>query len=74
VAAGLASRLVNRREALVLRAFALWTVLIWAVRITNILGEDHSIGFKVVHALLAVVSIAFAMAAWAVVRRVRERS
>lgn len=65
---------MNRREALVLRAFALWTVFVWTVRITNILGEDHSAGFKVVHTLLALVSVVFAMAAWAVVRRVRQRS
>lgn len=65
---------MNRREALVLRAFALWTLFVWAVRITNILGEDHSIGFKAVHVLLAAVSVAFALAAWTIVRRVRERS
>lgn len=65
---------MNRREALVLRAFALWTVFVWTVRITNILGEDHSIGFKVVHVLLALVSVVFAMAAWTVVRRVRDRA
>lgn len=65
---------MNRREALVIRAFALWTVVVWAVRITNILGEDHGIGFKAIHVLLALVSIAFALVALGVVRRVRERS
>ena len=55
-----------------LRAFSVLTVYVWVTRIDNILGDDHSAGFKVVHSLLAVVSIAFAVAAWVVVARVRR--
>lgn len=66
---------MNRREALVLRAFAVWTVWVWATRIWNILGDDdRSVGFKVVHTVLAVVSVGFAVVTWGIVRRVRERS
>lgn len=65
---------VNRREAIVLRAFAAWTVWVWGTRIWNIVGDDHSVGFKVVHILLALVSVAFAVACWGIVRRVRERT
>lgn len=65
---------VNRREALVLRAFAVWTVWVWATRIWNVVGEHgRSAGFKLVHVVLAVVSVAFAVATWGIVRRVRVR-
>ena len=65
---------VNRREALVIRAFAVWTVWVWATRIWNVLGDDdRSAGFKLVHLALALVSVAFAVVTWGIVRRVRER-
>jgi hypothetical protein len=58
---------------LVLRAFALWTVWVWGTRIWNIVGDDStSTGFKVVHALLAAVSVAFAVATWVIVAREKE--
>jgi hypothetical protein len=57
---------------LLLYAFSVWTVWVWGTRIWNILGDDErSTGFKVVHTVLAVVSVAFAVAAWVIVRRVR---
>ena len=65
---------MNRAQALVLRAFCIWTAYVWVTRIVNILGDDHSAGFKVVHSVLALVSIAFAVAAWVVVARVRRAS
>jgi hypothetical protein len=40
------------------------TVGIWAVRLPFVLVHDHPAGFKVVHAVLAAVSIALAVAAW----------
>ena len=65
---------MTRRDALVLRAFAVWTVFVWANRVWNLLGEDdRSAGFKLVHILLAAVSVAFAVVTWGIVRRVRER-
>ena len=65
---------MTRRDALVLRAFAVWTVFIWANRVWNLLGEDdRSAGFKLVHILLAAVSVAFAVVTWGIVRRVREK-
>lgn len=66
---------MTRRDALVLRAFAVWTVFIWANRVWNLLGEDdRSAGFKLVHILLAAVSVAFAVVTWGIVRKVRARS
>ena len=55
-----------------LQAFALWTVWVWGTRIWNVLGDDErTTGFKVVHAVLALVSIAFAVATWLIARRNR---
>jgi len=64
---------VNRRDALVLRAFAGWTLYVWATRIWNIWRDGgRSVGFKAVHTVLAVVSVAFAVAAWRIVSRNRK--
>lgn len=65
---------MNRREALLIRAFCAWTVYVWLTRIANILQDDErSNGFKAVHSLLALVSIAFAVVVWRVVTRIRRR-
>jgi hypothetical protein len=64
---------VTRRQSLLLYAFSIWTVFVWGTRIRNIWGDHaRSGGFKAVHTVLAVVSVAFAVAAWTVVRRVRR--
>jgi hypothetical protein len=67
---------MTSRQALVLRAFAVWTVYVWLTLIWNI-WHDHTKGhgtaFKVVHTGLAVVSITLAVAAWQTVTRVRSR-
>lgn len=44
-------------------ALAVATVAAWAVRVPVILLDDHGAAFKVVHTLLAVVSVALAVAA-----------
>ena len=64
---------MTRGQANVIRAFSIWTVYVWVTRIWNIVRDDQSVGFKVVHALLAVISIAFAVAVWVVVAQVRRR-
>jgi hypothetical protein len=58
---------VRRSHVLVLRAFALWTAWVWGTRIWNIWRDDHGLGFKVVHSVLALVSVAFAVATWRIV-------
>lgn len=66
---------MNRRDALVLRAFAAWTLYVWVTRIWNIWTDDErSFGFKAVHTVLAVVSVAFAVAAWRIVSRNRKEA
>ena len=62
------------RDRAILRAAAVWTVVIWAVFVKNVVGDAHrSTGFKVVHVCLAIVSVLFAFAIWAVASRSRSR-
>ncbi len=68
---------MSRRDALLVRAFAGWTIFIWATRILNIVQDsdpEHGFGFKAVHVGLAAVSVAFAVAALGVVGRSRRRA
>src|SRR4051812_44279130 len=53
-------------------ALARWTIAVWAVRTPVILVHDHPAGFKVVHTVLAVVSIALAISAQRDVKRERQ--
>ncbi len=65
---------MSRRDALVLRAFAGWTVYVWVTRMWNIVRDDErDAAFKAVHLVLAAVSVAFAIATWAIVSRNRRR-
>lgn len=65
---------MSRRDALVLRAFAGWTIYVWVTRMWNILRDDgRGTAFKAVHMVLALVSVAFAAAAWRIVSRNRRR-
>ena len=66
---------MSRTDALILRTAAVWTVFIWVTRIRNILGDEtRSTGFKVVHSVLALVSVAFAIAILGVASRNRRRA
>jgi uncharacterized membrane protein len=65
---------MSRRDAFVLRAFAAWTVYVWVTRMWNIVRDDErEFAFKAVHMVLALVSVAFAVAAWSIVSRNRKR-
>ena len=66
---------MSRTDAIILRTAAAWTVFIWVTRIRNIIGDDsRSTGFKVVHSVLALVSVAFAIAILGVASRNRRRA
>jgi hypothetical protein len=66
---------MSRSSTLILRAFAVWTVYVWGTRIWNVLGDDsRGFGFKAVHVVLALISVAFAVATWFVVRKERRRA
>jgi hydrogenase/urease accessory protein HupE len=45
-------------------ALAAWTIGVWIVLVAGIVAADHALGFTVVHAVLAVVSIVLAAVAW----------
>ena len=53
-------------------AVCAWTLYVWISRIFIMAGQDDSTAFKVVHGVLAAISIVFGMAAgWIGVRRLR---
>jgi hypothetical protein len=54
---------MSRRAAWILIALCAWTLWVWITRLFNMAGQDESTGFNVVHGVLAVVSIAFGLAA-----------
>jgi hypothetical protein len=66
---------VSRRAGWTLVAAALWTFWVWTTRLWNILRDaDHSTGFKVVHAVLGLVSIGFGVALLVIGRRGLRRA
>jgi hypothetical protein len=65
-------RRAGRASLVAVGALAGWTVVVWVVRDVAIVLADHGIGFKVVHTVLAVVSIVLAALAWGEARHVRD--
>ena len=66
-------RSLRSSRSTLLLAAAAWTVWVWATRIWNILGDPaHDAAFKVVHSLVALVSVAFAVALAVVGLRMRR--
>jgi hypothetical protein len=53
---------LTKRQSRILIACAVWTLYVWISRIVIMSGQDNSAGFKVVHGILAAVSIAFGLA------------
>jgi hypothetical protein len=53
---------LSRRQVRILLAAAAWTLYVWISRLVIMAGQDESAGFKVVHGVLALVSIGFAVA------------
>jgi hypothetical protein len=53
---------MTRRQANLLIAACVWTLYIWITLIVNISRQDRSAGFKIVHVVLAVISIGFGLA------------
>jgi hypothetical protein len=60
--------LPSRSALYLVGAFAAWTIGVWVVRSAGIWLHEHPFGFKVVHTVLAAISIALAVEA---VRRLR---
>ena len=55
---------VDSEAVRVIHVFAAWTGVVWAVRIPMIVLADHAVGFKVVHAMLGLISIGLAAVAY----------
>ncbi len=53
---------MTKGEARLLLAAAAWTLYVWISRVVILAGQDESTGFKVVHFVLAGISIGFAVA------------
>ncbi|MEY2453076.1 MAG: hypothetical protein QOD92_2650 [Acidimicrobiaceae bacterium] len=53
-------------------ALVVWTIAVWAIRTPQILVADHPVAFKIVHTVLALVSIALAALVQRDVQRERE--
>ena len=55
-------------------ALCAWSLWVWITRVSIIMGQDQSTGFKVVHFTLAAGSIAFGLAAgWIGYKGLRAR-
>jgi len=64
---------LTSKQALLLRAFSGWTIYVWVTRLWNIWRDEvRDTPFKVVHSVLALVSVGFAVAALIVVQRNRR--
>jgi hypothetical protein len=53
---------ISRRAAWVLVVASAWTLYIWVTRIYTLVKQDESRAFKVVHFVLAAISIALGVA------------
>lgn len=69
VASQTGSRPPTRGERTAVAVVAAWTTVVWVVRGAGIALADHSVGFVLVHLVLAVVSIGLAALMWRVVER-----
>ena len=64
-----------RNRANLLLAAAAWTLYVWGTRMWNIASDPaHDLRFKAVHGLLALVSVAFAVALGVVGLRMRREA
>jgi hypothetical protein len=53
---------MTRRQANLLIAACVWTLYVWITRIVIVSGQHQSAGFKIVHGVLAAISIGFGLA------------
>lgn len=55
---------MSRRAALLLRVSVVWAVWVWVVLIRNMIVGNFAWSFKAIHIVIAIVSLAFAVATW----------
>ena len=66
-------RRLGQATVVAVGALSAWTIAVWVVRGIGILAAGHDLGFKVVHTVLAVVSLVLAVLAWRETRREAAR-
>ena len=65
---------VSRRVAWFLIALCAWTLYVWITRVVIIAGQDQKLSFKIVHDVLAAISMAFGLGAgWLGWKALRSR-
>jgi hypothetical protein len=66
---------MGRSAVWTLRLSAAWSIWVWAVLVRNMLVDHtHTAGFRAVHIVLAVVSLAFAVATIVIAQRLSRRT
>jgi hypothetical protein len=69
-------RVVPLRDAVILRAAAIWSVFTWVTFVRNIIADHthhYSGAFKAIHGGVALVSVLFALGIWTVASTNRRR-
>lgn len=66
---------MTRRATTVLLVTCVWTLFVWIVGIKNfVIGGHHTTGFRVVHTVLAVISIVLGIAVGVIGWRARSNT
>ncbi len=53
----------------ILKLSALWSLWVWAVLVRNMVADHtHGLSFRLVHLVLAAISLGFAFATWRIAR------
>jgi hypothetical protein len=64
--------LISRRAANVLLVTCGWTLFVWIVAVKNLVVNQHTTAFRVVHAILAAVSLGLGLAVGVIGWRARK--
>jgi hypothetical protein len=65
---------VSRTAVWILRTSAVWAIWVWAVLVRNMLADhSHGLGFRVVHIVLAIISLGFAIATLVIAQQMARR-
>jgi len=65
---------MSRAAVWILRVSAVWAMWVWAVLVRNMLVDhNHALSFRVVHIVLAVISVAFAVATLVIAQKMARQ-
>ena len=63
---------MTRRATTTLLVTCAWTLFVWFVAVKNLVIDDHTTAFRVVHAILAAISIGLGIAVGVIGWRARS--